>query len=55
MSREQFVDTIASVVAAIGDRPLDDPSSKLLNADFPWRGKRFADLKALCAQGEREG
>lgn len=55
MSREQFLDSIASVVAAIGDRPLDDRLSRFLNAEFPRDGEVFADLKALCAQGERDG
>jgi len=55
MSRQRFLDTVASVANAIGDRPLDDRLSASLNAEFPKNGKVFEDLKALCAEGERDG
>ena len=55
MSKQRFLDTIASVASAIGDRPLDDRLAAFLNAEFPKNGKAFADLEALCAEGERDG
>lgn len=55
MSKQQFLETVATIAQAIGERPLDDDLSAYLNAKFPRDGKVFADLQALCAEGEREG
>jgi hypothetical protein len=55
MSKQQFLETVGTVAAAIGDRPLDDDLAVFLNAKFPRDGKVFADLAALCGEGERDG
>ncbi len=55
MSKQQFLETVATVAAAIGDRPLDDDLAVFLNTKFPGDGKVFADLAALCGEGERDG
>jgi len=55
MSKQNFLDTVATIVASVGERPLDDGLAAHLNREFPAGGKLFAGLKALCAEGERDG
>ncbi len=55
MTRERFNALVGELAEAIGDRPLDGALADHLNASFPADGERFAELKRLCAAGEREG
>ena len=55
MSKAEFLDLVGRIAEAIGDRPLDQALEDHLNATFPAGGADFARLKALCAEGERDG
>lgn len=55
MSKQLFLETVAGIAGAIGDKPLDTDLDDFLNDEFPADGETFRQLKTLCAEGEREG
>ncbi|MDQ0316470.1 4-hydroxylaminobenzoate lyase [Amorphus orientalis] len=55
MSQQAFFELVGRIADRMGDRPLDADLAALLNEDFPKDGKDFAELRALCAEGEAEG
>jgi hypothetical protein len=55
MSKQQFLETVAKIAEAIGDKPLDSDLANYLNDAYPASGGTFADLKRLCGEGERDG
>ena len=55
MAREAFLKIVADVADAIGEQPLDARLDAFLNQRFAAGGETFASLKALCAEGERDG
>ncbi|MFP4275104.1 MAG: DUF4863 family protein [Paracoccaceae bacterium] len=55
MSEAQFTELVGRIAADIGDRPVDATLERYLNQTYPADGEAFARLKALCAEGEREG
>lgn len=55
MSEQAFRDLVSTIASRIGDRPLDDGLADYLNTTFPKDGDEFAELRALCAEGEADG
>ena len=55
MPKQQFLDTVSMIAAAIGNKSLDDELDSYLNKEFPTGGETFEKLKSLCAEGERDG
>lgn len=55
MSRERFEVLTGEIAAELANRPLDGALADHLNAAYPVVGKTFAELRALCVEGEREG
>jgi len=55
MSRERFEALMGEIAGAIANRPLDAALADHLNASYPPGGEIFAELRALCAEGERDG
>lgn len=55
MSEQAFRDLVSTIASRIGDRPLDGDLADYLNATFPRNGAAFAELRALCAEGEADG
>lgn len=55
MSRERFETVVGGVAGEIANRPLDGNLAEHLNAAWPPGGATFEQLRALCAEGEREG
>lgn len=55
MSRQRFEALVGDIAADIANRPLDQDLADHLNATWPPGDKTFEELRALCAQGEREG
>jgi len=55
MSRERFETLVGEIAEAIANRPLDASLADELNARWPSDGEAFGELRALCADGEREG
>lgn len=46
---------MGEIVAGIAGRPLEDSLAGYLNKTWPREGPAFAELRALCAEGERDG
>jgi len=55
MSRERFESLLCEVAEVVAKRPIDDALAEELNAEWPADGDTFAELRALCAEGERDG
>ena len=55
MSRQRFDELVGNIAKAIQGMPLDDDLARHLNRSWPRDGADFAELSALCAEGEREG
>ena len=55
MSVQSFDALVARVVGAIEDLAVDADMERLLNAQFGTQSPDFAELKALCIEGERDG
>lgn len=55
MSQERFNELVSEVAARITSKPLDASLAGFLNRTYPVDGPEFAELKALCEEGEKEG
>jgi hypothetical protein len=55
MSQENFRQLIAKLTAQIAGRPLDATLDTWLNAEHGAGSTTYADLKAACQEGVREG
>lgn len=55
MSKEGFLQLVGKIASTLDGQPLDDAMAARLNSDFPADGEDFRALKALCAEGERDG
>lgn len=55
MSVEEFTNLLSGIAAQLEGMALDDEMTAFLNAEYPADGPDFAQLTALCAQGEQEG
>lgn len=55
MSQQQFNDLVGRIADSIAGMPVDGAMETFLNDKWPADGDDFAQLKSLCAEGEREG
>ncbi|MDM8168897.1 DUF4863 family protein [Roseovarius sp.] len=55
MSQERFEALVGEVAEAIEGKPLDAGLAGYLNKTWPKDGPEFAELRELCAEGERDG
>lgn len=55
MSQARFETLMGEIAAAIANRPLDGALAEHLNATWPAGAAAFDELRALCAEGERDG
>ena len=55
MSIEKFSTLVGGIANAISGKALDADLEAFLNATYPAEAADFAELKALCRQGEAEG
>ena len=55
MPQADFIELIGRIARDLGGRPLGAALEDHLNATFPSDGGDFQRLKALCAEGERDG
>lgn len=55
MTQARFESLVGEIAAAIAGRPLDAALAAHLNAGWPAGGPAFSELRALCAEGERDG
>lgn len=55
MARERFEALLGEIARDIANRPLDAGLADHLNAAWPPGGATFEELRALCAEGERDG
>lgn len=55
MSQERFEALVGTIASGIAGRPLNDALAGLLNRTWPKDGPGFAELRELCAEGERDG
>ncbi|MFV0246207.1 MAG: DUF4863 family protein [Qingshengfaniella sp.] len=55
MSQSRFEQLVGEIARDLADRPLDDSMADHLNRTWPADGPAFAELRDLCAAGERDG
>lgn len=55
MSEARFEEIVSEIAADIRDQILDESLAGYLNANWPNDGTAFAELRRLCAEGERDG
>jgi hypothetical protein len=55
MSQDRFEALVGEIASSISGKPVDPSLAGYLNKTWPRDGDRFAELRGLCAQGEREG
>ncbi|GAB4287213.1 MAG: hypothetical protein Kow0058_06820 [Roseovarius sp.] len=55
MPRDRFETLLGAIAQDIADRALDEELAAHLNRNWPPGGEVFEELRALCAEGERDG
>ncbi|PLX39143.1 MAG: DUF4863 domain-containing protein [Hyphomicrobiales bacterium] len=55
MSQARFEELVGEIAASIGSRQLDETLEGFLNSKWAKDDVAFAELRSLCAEGEREG
>ncbi|BCH20345.1 hypothetical protein MesoLjLc_01290 [Mesorhizobium sp. L-8-10] len=55
MSRERFNELVGEIAGTIAGRPLDASLAGFLNRTYPVDAPVFAELRALCEEGEENG